>query len=59
MIDDVQPPPSKELYAPAYVGSKAKSRSEHLTERARTCWVERLFNEVIFSRNDSTYDVGR
>jgi hypothetical protein len=50
-------PPLKELCSMACVGSKAKAGSNH-SRRQRAVWsVERLSNEVIFSKNDSTYDV--
>ena len=50
-------PPPKELWSMACVGSRAKPGSNH-SRRRRAAWsVERLSNEVIFSKNDSTYDV--
>jgi hypothetical protein len=50
-------PRPKELYATPYVGSKAKQGFNH-ARLLRAAWlVERLLNEVIFSKNDSTYDV--
>jgi hypothetical protein len=54
---DATTPPLKELWSMAYVGSKAKPGSNN-SRRPRAAWsVERLSNEVIFSKNDSTYDV--
>ena len=52
-------PPVKELCATAHVGSRAKPGSDHDRGRLAAWSVEQPLNEVIFSKNDSTYDVGR
>ena len=52
-------PPVKELCATAHVGSRAKPGSDHDRGQLAAWSVEQPLNEVIFSKNDSTYDVGR
>jgi len=54
-----RPPPAKELCATAHVGSRAKPGSDHDRGWLAAWSVEQPLNEVIFSKNDSTYDVAR
>ena len=59
VVIDAHLPPSRELCPLACVGSKAKPGSHDEGGRPTAWSAEQHVYEVIFSRNDSTYDVGR
>ena len=59
VVIDAHLAPSRELCPLARVGSEARPES-HGERRRPAAWsAEQHVYEVIFSRNDSTYDVGR
>ena len=59
-VSSVPPPVSRDLYPPSRVRSKAKKVSKPGPSGGLVAWsVEQRLYEVIFSRNDSTYDVER
>jgi hypothetical protein len=59
VVIDAHLPPSGELCPLTCVGSKAKPGSHDEGGRPTAWSAEQHVYEVIFSRNDSTYDVGR
>jgi hypothetical protein len=58
-VIDAPLPPSVELCPPPCVGSEAKSGSHREGGHPTTWSAEQHVYEVIFSKNDSTYDVAR
>ena len=58
-VIDAYLPPSRELCPLARVGSKAKPSPHTEGGLGAACSADQHVNEVIFSKNDSTYDVGR
>jgi hypothetical protein len=58
-VIDAMVPPSGELCATTCVETRTKPGSQ-ASDAPRNAWsVDLPLNEVIFSKNDSTYDVGR